>query len=86
MTVQSTLRLDSLVTELASVDEGPRKMCRLNVLNQTTPVKFRLLAKLAMECCFAFVNIFRFLHKVWEVSRVALVRSMNALAAIFTLG
>ena len=80
MTVQSTLGLDSLVTKLASVDKGSRKMCRLNVLNQTTPVKFNLLTKLAAECYFAFVSIFRLLHKVWKISRVALLRNKNSLA------
>ena len=89
MTVQSTFGLDGLITELASVDEGSREMCGLNVLNQTCPVKLRLLTKLATECCFAVVNIFGFLHKLWEISRVALLLGFNALelhaAAIFTL-
>ena len=90
MTVQSTLSLDGLVTELASVDECSRKVCRLNVLYQTTPVRFGLLANLATECCFAFTNIFEFLHKLREVARVALLRDVNTLElcalTIFTLG
>ena len=86
MTVQSTFGFQSLVTELASVHEGSREMCRLNVLNQTCPVKLRLLTKLATECCFAFVYIFGFFHKIWEVSRVALLLGGVNAAAMFTLG
>ena len=58
------------------------------MLKQTTPVRFCLLAKLATKCSFVFINIFGFLHKVWEVSRVALLSGMNALElhdTIFTL-
>ena len=86
VTVQRTFGLDSLITELASVNEGSREMCRLNVLNQTCPVKLRLLTKLATECCFAFVYIFGFFHKIWEVSRVALLLGGVNAAAMFTLG
>ena len=89
VTVQKTFGLDSLITELASVNEGSREMCRLNVLNQTCSVQLHLHTNLATECDFTFVDIFEFLHKLWEVSRVALLLGVNALelpaAAIFTL-